>query len=434
MIHAEGLNLFQTPMSDVSVISRHDTDYFPSDAIPNNSKETIQIEVVNTSMEDFIDLSSTEIHMSLQIVDKADGTKLGSFLKDAKYGICNNFGHAIFKQITLQEGDVEMNNSTGTYPYQVDFENSLIYDDRDVEGRPRLEGFIPDTASDASMAKLYANNSTNAGLTARSALFDDGKIVKVIIKPHLGPLAQKRFLLPNTRVIFKLIPNSDDFLLTYDATATTKTLGVYIKHLKLRVRTVKLDRALSAEIHRNLQKGHAVYPTPTPIMSTSLIENGISNWEKDNIFGGKLPKLFMFAIVENAAYNGSHTKNPFQYKNLKIGEVQVKLDGVPIVPPINTNFTTGEIQEAYVQILKATNDRSCLLNANTWGVKNIWVFDLTPKGSHSISEYYPARAGNLRLELKFDAAVTGGPYTIIFYGLVDSTSEIDSQNNVVKNW
>ena len=434
MIHAEGLNLFQTPLSDVSVISRHDTDYYPSDAVPNNSKETIQVEVINKSVEDFIDLNSTEIHLSLQICNKADGTKLDSSLKDAKYGICNNFGHAMFKQITLQEGDVEMNNSTGTYPYQVDFENSLMYDDKDVEARPRLEGFIPDTASAASMGKLFAADDTNAGLTVRSKMFDDGKIAKVIIKPHLGPLAQKRFLLPNTRIILKMIPNSDDFLLTYDDTATKKTYGVFIKHIKVRVRTVKLDRTLSTQIYRNLQKGHAVYPTPTPTMSTAIIENGISNWEKDNIFGGKLPKLFMFAIVENAAYNGSRSKNPFFYKNLGITEAQVKLDGVPIVPPVNTDFAKKEFQEAYVQILKATNDKSCLLNANTWDVKNIWVFDLTPKGSHSLDEYYPARAGNLRLELKFSAAIAEGPYTIIFYGLVDSTSEIDSQNNVIKNW
>ena len=99
-------------------------------------------------------------------------------MKDADYGICTNFGHAMFKQITIQEGDVEMNPSTGTYPYQVDFENMLQYDERDLEGRARLEGYIPDTASAAAMTKTHADDNTNRGLTVRSALFDDGKLFK----------------------------------------------------------------------------------------------------------------------------------------------------------------------------------------------------------------------------------------------------------------
>ena len=44
---SEGLNLFKQPFRDASVISRTDTDYYPSDTIPDNSKETLQIEVIN---------------------------------------------------------------------------------------------------------------------------------------------------------------------------------------------------------------------------------------------------------------------------------------------------------------------------------------------------------------------------------------------------
>ena len=142
----EGLNLFKQLYSDASIISRTDTDYYPSDAIPDNSKETIQIEVINKSEVDFIDLNSTEILMKLRIQNTAGNAPLNADLHTAEYGICNNFGHALFRQITIQEGDVDMNPSTGTYPYQVDFENTLQYNERDLEGRVRLEGYIPDTA------------------------------------------------------------------------------------------------------------------------------------------------------------------------------------------------------------------------------------------------------------------------------------------------
>ena len=154
------------------------------------------------------------------------------------------------------------------------------------------------------------------------------------MKPHLGPLAQKRYLLPKTRVVFKLIPNSDDFVLTYANDAPTKTYGVYSKSIKLRIRTVKLTPQVATQIYRNVQKTRAIYPTPTPTMTTSLIENGLFTWEKDNIFSGKVPKLLMFGIVRNV----SHLQNPFYYQHLTISEVRVYIDGIPIIQPIKTDY------------------------------------------------------------------------------------------------
>ena len=48
-IMAARVNLFKEPYSDISILSRLDTDYYPSDAVPDNRKEIIQIEVNNTS-------------------------------------------------------------------------------------------------------------------------------------------------------------------------------------------------------------------------------------------------------------------------------------------------------------------------------------------------------------------------------------------------
>ena len=435
MASGEGLNLFQQPTYDTSIVSRADTEYYPSDMTPDNNKESIIIEVINKSETDFIDLNSTEILADLQICDTTDNSVINTTMAAAEYGICNNFGQALFKQITLQEGDIEMNNSTGTYPYQVDFENRVTYDERDLEGRPRLEGCIPDTASLTALARTHATQATqNAGLFVRSALFDNGKHVQVIVKPHLGPLAQTRYLLPKTRITFKLIPNSDSFLLSHDPTAAKKTYGVYIKRIKLRVRTVKLEPQRAATIYRTLQKSPAVYPTPTPVMSTALIYNGVESFEKDNIFSGKVPKLLMFAIVKNSAFNGSVTENPFYYLHLNIKENRVLIDGVPLFPAVKTDFGNRSYKEAFLHILNALDGKSSLLNAESWDKQMLWVFDLTPKGRGALSEFYPVRSGNLRLELKFKDALAGGPYTIIFYGLMDSTSQIDANNNVIKNW
>ena len=226
----------------------------------------------------------------------------------------------------------------------------LQYDERNLEGRARFEGYIPDTATAGAMAKTYVDDADNKGLTVRSALFDNGKIVQVIMKHHLRPLAQKRLLSPKTRVVFKLIPNSDDFLLSYANTAATKTYGVYIKNSKLRSRTVKLTPQVATQLYRHLQKTRALYPTATPTMTASLIENGLMSWEKDNIFSRKLPKVMMFGIVKIVAFNGSHLQNPFYYQHLNIMEVCIDIDGIPIIQPITTDFgNERNYNEAFLQ-------------------------------------------------------------------------------------
>ena len=167
-----------------------------------------------------------------------------------------------------------MNASTGTYPYQVDFENMINYGKRDLDGRAKFEEYTPDTASAAAMAKTHANINANAGLAVGSALFDNGNIVEVVVNSHLGPLAQKRFLLPRTRVLFNFIPNIDEFLLRKAAEAAVSTYEFYIKGIKLRVRTVKLSQQAPTLIYRNLLRSRALYPTPAPMITSSVIENG----------------------------------------------------------------------------------------------------------------------------------------------------------------
>ena len=161
---------------------------------------------------------------------------------------------------------------------------------------------------------------------------------------------------------------------------------MYIKNSKLRIRTVKLDPTVADRIRRTLQKKPAIYPTPVPVMSTALSSNGITSREKGNIFSGKLPKLFMYGIIKNSAFTGLYTLNHFHYHNLVTTETRIYIDGEQIIPTIDTDFTNKKYNEAFLQILKATNDKSCLLNAHTWDVQNIWGFDLTPKGSNELTE------------------------------------------------
>ena len=122
-------------------------------------------------------------------------------------------------------------------------------------------------------------------------------------------------------------------------------------------------------------------------------------------------------------------ENTYFYRNLGIQEVRIIIDGMPIMQPIHTDFRDSTYPEALLQILNATGNKSCLLNSQTCSINNIWAFNLTPRSRNALTQCYPVRSGSLRIEPKFCAATEQGPFTITIYGLMDSVSEIDGNNN-----
>ena len=57
---------------------------------------------------------------------------------------------------------------------------------------------------------------------------------------------------------------------------------------------------------------------------------------------------------------GLETKIHF---TINISETRIYIDGVQLIPTIKSDFTKGLYGEVFLQILKATEGRSCLLNA-----------------------------------------------------------------------
>ncbi len=70
---AEGFNLFAPPLLEGSIIERVDVDYNSRVGVPNNSKQTIDIEVPELAPEFVYDLLNTEVHLTIQAF-KLDGT------------------------------------------------------------------------------------------------------------------------------------------------------------------------------------------------------------------------------------------------------------------------------------------------------------------------------------------------------------------------
>ena len=130
---------------------------------------------------------------------------------------------------------------------------------------------------------------------------------------------------------------------------------------------------------------------------------------RENLFLGTLPKRLILWCIDNDAYNGEYSKNPFNAKNNAINFLAVYVDGRQVqAKPLQPNSETGCYIRSYVNLFSATGkqsqDEGNGLSRDGQGY-TFFGFDLTPDGCDG-GCFHLTRKGNLRIEMHFATAPT----------------------------
>ncbi len=159
----------------------------------------------------------------------------------------------------------------------------------------------------------------------------------------------------------------------------------------------------------------------------------VSNQE--NLFLGTLPKSIVIAMVDNDAFTGSYTKNPFTFKYYDLEFLAVYVDGQQYPSkPLQPNFEAGSAVREYYQLVMTTGrhlkDQPLCIGRNDFlNGYTLYAFNLTPDeecGQH-ISLI---KSGNIRVEARFRKPL---PNTInlIVYAVFDSIIELSNRRQVL---
>ena len=133
------------------------------------------------------------------------------------------------------------------------------------------------------------------------------------------------------------------------------------------------------------EKGTAKYPIRPVDCKVYSIPQGAMSHTHENLFLGTLPKRLILWCIDNDAYNGEFSKNPFNAKNNAINFLAVYVDGRQVpAKPLQPNFETGSYIRSYVNLFSATSkqsqDEGNELSRDDFGKCNTFFgFDLTPK-------------------------------------------------------
>lgn len=415
------LDLFIVPPTQAAIERGQWHEFHPI----SNVRDGNPIEFnISGSGEDYIDLSATQLHVKVKILK--NNAELPA---DEKVAPTNLFLHSLFSQVDVSLNDRLISSSSNTYPFRAYIETLLNYGSDYKKSFLTSECFYKDTAG-----HLDATDETqgNEGLKKRAEFIAGSKVLDMIGNLHCDLFYQDRLLLNMVNLKLKLIRSKPEFCLI---ASKPENYNVVIEHASLFVRKVKVSPGVSIGHAKALEKTTAKYPMDRILCKMYSISKGVYSFSQDNVFLGQLPKRIILTCVDNDAFNGTYTTNPFHFKHNDANFIAVYVDGNPVsYKPLDPNYTEGHSIRAYNSLLlgseKLATDKGIYINREefTKGY-TLYAFNLLPdvyQGNH----LNLIQQGNLRIEIKFAKAL---PKTIsvLVYAEFQNMIEITKSRNVL---
>ena len=120
-------------------------------------------------------------------------------------------------------------------------------------------------------------------------------------------------MLSGVHTSIELTRASPEFALVANAAADGVKPKFVINDARLSVRRVKINPEIMYEHEKSLERQNAIYPFPQKAVKIFSAAAGSQTFTKEDVFGGKVPKLMIVALTSAPAYNGTYANNPFNF-------------------------------------------------------------------------------------------------------------------------
>ena len=303
----------------------------------------------------------------------------------------------------------------------------------------KTAGNVPTNAS----VKVYAPPTGNAGFAKRQKFIQNGNQF-VLSGPIFSDIFMTDRLLLNMMDLKVVLNRStDSFSLMEIGNDTPIEPKVHLTDVVLKIRKVKVDQAVSDGVERMLKQTPALYPIRRVECKILTIPEQLPNIRQDNIFSGIIPKSFVFGLVHVDTYNGTYSKNPYNFAHFGVTNVSLTANGQEIpfkqltlkYPKDGTGKidpakdTELDFDEAYNTLFSGTgkiysNAGLDITREDYPGGYALYAFDLTPDMCKSSDYFNTVQRGSLTLALtlkKADHAIG-----MVCYGDFENVIRIDS--------
>jgi len=420
------LDLFSVPPTQTSIESGAYVEYNPIATISQGTP--IEFSVSGAGQE-YLDLSNTQLYVKASVIkannEAADG---GDHV-----GPINLFLHSLFSEVDITLNDTLITPSNNTYAYRSYLETILSFGAGAKTSQLTSALYYKDVAGSMEDANPHDANAANSGFKKRSTLTEDGRVVDMLGTIHSDLFFQERFLPNDISMKIRLVRNKDAFCLM--SSAAGAAFKVRILDCKLYVRKVKLSPSVFVAHAKALEVGNLKFPIRRAVCKTFTIPRGNLDATQESLFSGQIPTRIVIGCVDNDAFNGSYTKNPFNFKHMNLSQLKVYLDGQQqTVKPLEVNFANQLFITAYASLFMGTgkwmrDEGNHISREDFGGGYALYAFDLTPdlaEGGH----FNLIKPGNVRVDLKFAQALTS-TINVIAFAEFENILEIDRSRNII---
>ena len=205
----------------------------------------------------------------------------------------------------------------------------------------------------------------------------------------------------------------------------------------LMVQKVTVIQSIKESYIKLMDEGHPLhYTLETPTMNYYSLETGSSQFMRDNLFMGKVPKRIIVGMVDTTAYHGAGDKNPFNFQHFNLNEIALYKDGMPYPTPIlKMDFERKIYAEAYHNFMKAlgaaySNNVPIVKREEFASGFALYCYNMTPDQSDTASSASVFNMNsNIRLEMKFSKPLDKN-VTLLVYGVFENFMEISKDRRV----
>jgi len=424
------LELFTVPPTQATIESSQWIHYKPISSLTDDSPIEF---VVPGQGEEYIDLPHTMLSISVQI--RPTIYKETSKDKDEidNAGPVNNFMHSLFNQVDVFFNQKLVSPPNNAYAYRAYIETLLNYGPAAKNSHLTSVLWYEDT-SDA-MDNLF---NLNEGYVKRRLLTAKGKKIDLMGHLHCDVFNQERFLINGVEMRLRMVRSRDTFCLMDQ---TERNFEIHILDATLLVRRSKISPGVLLAHAKALAKTTAKYPLTRVEVKSISIHSGIYGETLDNVILGQIPKRLIIGFVDNRAFNGSRTLNPFNFHHYKINFLSLYVDGTQIPSkPLQPDFTKEKLYtDAYHTLFSGTgihflNEGNSISRENYPNGYCLFAFDLTPDLSANDNTHWNLiKHGNVRIEVRFEEALQN-TINCIIYAEYDNILEIDASRQVIVDY
>ena len=360
---------------------------------------------ISRDPDHYIYLPMTRLFGCIKVL-KSDGTDL---LDTDAVTVCNLFPQSLFKQMEIEVEGTQINDiSSSTYAIKAYLETILTYGTEAKSTHLQMAGWGSDTVGEE-------NEVDSASAKKRIAMIIKKKEYYFSMILHCDFFQMERFLLPNTKVVLRMVRNAD----AYSMISATLKAKIQIDNLRLSIHKVRIAPDFDKAIESNLIKEPALYPLTQSKIKSFLLQSTISSKSIQNALTGSLPQSLVICFLDARAFDGNVAFNPFVFTHFNLNKLNLRVNGNPFHPrPFQPNYETGDFMREYRNLMDhggvQHGNNSIAINMKEFvSNSNFYIYDFSPDLCNSYHQH-TTKQGSIDIELGWSKPLTNNIYMLIY--------------------